>query len=484
MSELDVKKIEEAAFAAIDDIFSENKGSDDLILNLKSKILALDWEYSDKDIKELLEIFQNLKSRYTDKINSVIILMMSNVAKFLLLAKEKSPADTLSVLAYIVDFFVKYNSSEIDESEKKKYIQEIKRKYARLKEAISKVTQAQKDDLSEKNKEEVVVIDSKVETEEVKEKIPEVSNVSVDKQVTPEDLTKVITPIVKKVVSQVEYNLSTIIEENFKYITEKLRKFEDAIDKLEQKLDSLSELNISKNESTFAKEFISDKTLDAKPSPKTREFDFLQEDSEISFAPEIEEEKAEIEEVSEKEELVKDESKDVFDLDKEPESAIEEDGFDIEEKVLEAPKDIYPYVRLFELKDKIIALDDELILNMYKVSPSKAKKLYSKESFNLKELGGLFSKLSKKMRGSLSDKKDKELKKLEVQVYKYPDELVDKFKYAILVEGDPYKVLFVKDIYKNMLFLPEDKQDNDEDNVFDYKYKIDKIGYAYSFNLL
>ena len=56
--ELDLKKIEEEAFLAIDEIFSEEpietkEEANKDILALEEAILALDWEISDKELKKI-----------------------------------------------------------------------------------------------------------------------------------------------------------------------------------------------------------------------------------------------------------------------------------------------------------------------------------------------------------------------------------------------------------------------------------------------
>lgn len=162
MDNLDVKRIQQEAFSTIDNLFSDGESKDENIIKLKEKILTLDWEFNPNDIQEIINILNTLKNKYTDKVNSVLISMMINISKFLLVAKEKSPSDTLNVLAYIIDFFARLNEGqEISVEEKKKYIAEIKSKYIKIKDAFTKLQpdshEKQKaPEVEDKNKEQVV----------------------------------------------------------------------------------------------------------------------------------------------------------------------------------------------------------------------------------------------------------------------------------------------------------------------------------------
>ena len=97
--ELDLKKIEEAAFSAIDELFSETPSeTDPRILRLEESILSLDWEFSDKDLSNLRKIIEELKDVYEDKFNNILLAMMGSITKFLTISKELAPPDTLNIL--------------------------------------------------------------------------------------------------------------------------------------------------------------------------------------------------------------------------------------------------------------------------------------------------------------------------------------------------------------------------------------------------
>ncbi|WP_456325783.1 hypothetical protein [Desulfonauticus submarinus] len=501
MDNLDVKRIQEDAFSAIDNLFSDGKESkDEDFIKLKEKILTLDWEFNPDDIKEIINILNTLKNKYTDKVNSVLISMMINISKFLLVAKEKSPSDTLNVLAYIIDFFARLNEEEITVKEKKKYIAEIKSKYIKIKNAFTKLQpdsdEKQKaPEVEDQNKEKIVskqesIIKSETESLSQEKQIEKQEVFVIEDEKKQENIREALDDVAKesikvenidfildKLMSKIEYNLSTIIEENFKYVTEKLRKFEERLE------DIAGELQIIK------KDFKDTSSLEKQDYQEDKVDIFLDEKGVKKESKVIEDGDTKlILDGKDDFEIELKEDMDVVDLDNQEKQKEEnkEEIFSFEEVFEDTEtkennffqeNEILPYVKIFKIKNKLLAIDDSSIGGIFKLSPLKANSLYKKERFKLKEIKTLFSSLAKHVRGSFSNLKEKELKNLEVEVYKYPEKFVDKFKYMILIDYEKPLVLFVRDIVGNNIFLPKNKiSAKDVDSLFNYKVAIAEIG--------
>lgn len=281
--------------------------------------------------------------------------------------------------------------------------------------------------------------------------------------------------------SKIEYNLSTIIEENFKYVTEKLRKFEERLEDIAGELQIIKK-DFKDTSSLEKQDYQEDKVdifLDEKGVKK--ESKVIEDgdtklilDGKDDFEIELEEDMEVVEldtKEEQKEENKKQEEKEIFSFEEVFEDTeTKEDNFFQEDEII-------PYVKVFKIKNKLLAIDDSSIGGIFKVSPSKAKSLYKKERFKLKEIKTLFSGLAKHVRGSFSNLKEKELKNLEVEVYKYPEQFVDKFKYMILIDYEKPLVLFVRDIVGNKIFLPKNRiPAKNVDSLFNYKVTIAGIG--------
>jgi hypothetical protein len=137
-----IKKLEEEAFNTIDDIFSDDEDEDDGFLydgvennnndsnnnnieRLEEKLLSLDWEFSSKDMAEVCNIITALQQQYDDNISKILLTMMANISKFIMNTKERAPANSLSLLAQVLDTFKKVSDDQLDDNQKKEKLKRI-----------------------------------------------------------------------------------------------------------------------------------------------------------------------------------------------------------------------------------------------------------------------------------------------------------------------------------------------------------------------
>lgn len=119
------------------------------------------------------------------------------------------------------------------------------------------------------------------------------------------------------------------------------------------------------------------------------------------------------------------------------------------------------YVHCCMLDDEIIAFPEDAINNIYRLPFKLAQGIYDNQTISLKELSsGLFTSLSKNMKGTLSGKSNKELKKMTAQVKLLKEDTVD---YA-------YGILCYCDNSENLIVIPvSDTLDNTIEEIIETK---------------
>jgi len=538
-NDLDLEKIQKEAFVAIDNLFNIEKDSDlkdeDIFL-LKEKILSLDWEYNEKDIKEILLILENLKQKYTDKLHQILISMMFSIGKFLLVAKESVPAETLNTFAYIVDFFAHLNDSTFTKEQKHKHLEKIKKKYKDFKNAVIKSQELQSKQRDEdKPLDEAQTKNIDIATEQEKGTL-ERENVSLEGQVTEvkPDLEEQSIPEVVPLDSEKKEEINKgevaskkpveeLTDEEEKEIvldleSSKEEQRDELIEERDQNLDEgkqeddlpqkevailtgANDLGVAKVElqelkATLVKleNSLEQKVIGVFEKRLSRcEQILLELDDKLQKLLAVREsaqprnvKSVPKKEVFEFEEEVAGEFKRVSDF--------EDVGLDFEfeeeftnkdqkktvpikgdnEKL--AGKDSYsfPYVQVFELDNTLVGFDTNLISNVYKISPKKGRDLYAQEVVKLKALQSFFTSLTKGMKGELSRRSAKELKNLEVDVFHYPVEVKADFRHAVLIFlNRPIIFLVGKKI--EGLFLPV-KYSQEKGSIFKTKLIIPELG--------
>lgn len=416
--QLDLKKIEEEAFSVIDELFSETPSeTDPRILRLEESILSLDWEFSDKDLSNLRKTIEELKNVYEDKFNNILLAMMGSITKFLTISKELAPPDTLNVLGKIAKTFKEINTTTLPEREKRQKVKEVYTLFIQLRDKIPRMKKAVKS-----------------ETREIKPEVQPETAVAAAATPVPEELTNRIetgfsmlerliqslndtlenkaeqtTSQIQHLNAQISDFLKQIEEINARFVV--METFKSEFDLLKKKITELENIFIQQKEAALERK--------VEPEP-------IEERPQIKEAPLESELKTEVPEKAETKELPVSET--------------------------------WPYVLVFTLEEKLIALPLDNIANIYPVSPKKAKSLIQKKSILLKEFKSFWRKLSKNMKGELKNLKENDLKNLEVPVLKLSWEQTEDTVYntAVLLQyNGKYGILFLNKLVSQKPYLSE-----------------------------
>ena len=143
----------------------------------------------------------------------------------------------------------------------------------------------------------------------------------------------------------------------------------------------------------------------------------------------------------------------------------------------------FPYIQVFLVGSHYFALPLDRIANVYSLSPKKIKKLLDKEKIYLKELKGFLGKLSKNMKGSLRQVKEKNLEKIEAFVFHLPLAEKKEIEYneAVLIDCEKrYGVIFVSE-FLDKVFLPE-KGEKIQKGEIEARVFIPELGKIYLIN--
>ncbi|MBT8763748.1 hypothetical protein KFV02_07360 [Desulfohalobiaceae bacterium Ax17] len=420
-NKINLQNLEEAAFNAIDEIFSEEEKKDDNVVRLEEKILALDWEFSENDFFELREILNSLKQTYTDDINRTLLTMMDNIAKFVMTAKEKSPSNSLVVLAQIAKGFKEINFNNLNATQKKEKLGKIYKFFTQFKnDIIAKAKEENKASIQGKAYKKEIT-ENKLENKKELFDYSQETALAFDKNIFKDYMKKLEKNIndINKKISDLEFN----------------REIFSRLENLEEKIDTiLSFIHKLNNNNSFA----TDIKTNIEEEYDENDIDKIDYEAQITTDDEDDNRIGE--------ELIKD---------------TENDGSEFKED------DIIPYVYVFHLDDKLVAFPYEAVLNIYSISNEKAKKLLSLEQFKLKNLKGFMKKLKKNMRGSLRRKKEKELK--ELVVFSKNISLATEnthYSNALLVEcGDKYNIFFVGKELSSKAYLPISIEQKDENDI-------------------
>ncbi len=433
--QLDLKKIEEEAFSVIDELFSEAPSeTDPRILRLEESILSLDWEFSDKDLSNLRKTIEELKNVYEDKFNNILLAMMGSITKFLTISKELAPPDTLNVLGKIAKTFKEINTTTLPEREKRQKVKEVYTLFIQLRDKIPRMKKAVKSETREIKPKGPVEEHPLTETPRIQPQPPQATAPLPPSVTVPEELTNRIetgfsmlerliqslndtlenkaeqtTSQIQHLNAQISNFLKQIEEINARFVV--METFKSEFDLLKKKITELENIFIQQKEAALERK--------VEPEP-------IEERPQIKEAPLESELKTEVPEKAETKELPVSET--------------------------------WPYVLVFTLEEKLIALPLDNIANIYPVSPKKAKSLIQKKSILLKEFKSFWRKLSKNMKGELKNLKENDLKNLEVPVLKLSWKQTEDTVYntAVLLQyNGKYGILFLNKMIFKKPYLSE-----------------------------
>jgi hypothetical protein len=149
---IDVDKLKNDAFEAIDALFSEGDEdtsfgeqsleetgqAPDEFARLAEYTLALDWEYSEKELNRLSRHLDKITLKNPANYNQSLVKMIKSIINYLQKAKDKAFPQTLNVMASIIDALKDVNTKDFDEAGIKLQLNSTYDKFVSLKEEISK----------------------------------------------------------------------------------------------------------------------------------------------------------------------------------------------------------------------------------------------------------------------------------------------------------------------------------------------------------
>ncbi|MBT8763741.1 hypothetical protein KFV02_07325 [Desulfohalobiaceae bacterium Ax17] len=163
-------------------------------------------------------------------------------------------------------------------------------------------------------------------------------------------------------------------------------------------------------------------------------------------------------------------------------------GKNTESELVEGADEISGEFYVCKVGDNKFALPKESVLNIYKISPKKAKKLAQKSIIRFSQLGSLFSSITKGLKKELIEKNKKELSKLFLHVLDPLFATTDSnhtYNKAVLLklpDKDKLGVIFVDSVYSDKPIRGE-IIGNSVDTL-DGEYQLFDIGKAWEKNRL
>jgi len=162
---INVDKLKSDAFDAIDELFSEDDEntssqaeqalvknqplSDDFSM-LKEYSLALDWEFSDRDLGRLGIHLDRISRKNPDHYTRTLVQLVKTIINYLQKAREKSFPQTLSVMTSVIEAIKDINTKNFNKDEIKFEFNSARKEVVRLKEDISKYNKKLKQHSAEK----------------------------------------------------------------------------------------------------------------------------------------------------------------------------------------------------------------------------------------------------------------------------------------------------------------------------------------------
>ncbi|MFO7752986.1 MAG: hypothetical protein R6V41_07695 [Desulfobacteraceae bacterium] len=494
---IDVDKLKNDAFMAIDALFGDEDDSGDSSSATDSEqagdfdpleeyMLALDWEYSDKDITAFTNHLDTIAAKYSDRYSQALIKLIKSITNYLYKAKDKAFPETLNVMAHLVKSLVKVNTANLDKIAAKAEVSAAYRKVSSLQKKIQdynnefgfrrtgefaqeqsqtdikEAEPQQADEDIEHSKEEDIEIISSPQPIEAEEKEDEEEYQDADEYTDeledfasdlsePDDSDFALEPVtdaepaMEKELEEDRYE-ETGIREN--HIIARLEDCEKRIAFLEQQNSRLRRIiseDYHHKDNTFEPQGSSFEEPAPAESESALDFGTPGTDVEPLTAEDIQYEDKIDWETSNDEDFTGDlgeETPDEIPLFTEEESfpssmgeADEPEAFDEIEK-----EDYVEYVRFFKINGQTVAIPNSYINNVYKLPAGVAKHIHEKKSLTLGDLASFSQKLSKNMKGGLQEMSSKELKNLEAEIQILTGEDT-KYNYGVLCSCEDTRII-------------------------------------------
>jgi len=111
-----------------------------ILRDLKSSVLAIDWEITDEGLNDFIQRVEELKAPLTkDKINSTFLKMLSSLGKYLLKHKSMAHPDTINRIMTVYTAVEKtVNNDALSAKEKEQLLMDEVKQFKRFKSRITK----------------------------------------------------------------------------------------------------------------------------------------------------------------------------------------------------------------------------------------------------------------------------------------------------------------------------------------------------------
>lgn len=519
---IDVDKMKTDAFDAIDALFGEEgdedssfeeqapeeiKPSPDEFSMLEEFSLALDWEYSDKEINRFIEYLNNIARKNPDKYNQALVKMLMSIISYLQKARNKAFPQTLNVMVSVINILRRINEPGFDKTQIKSEVSSAYQKVVILKQKISEYNEGLKKHISQTEKisaPDESFFESAIEPEPEPEEVIETiySYELIDNDETEQEAAS--SEIFSEAVTSEDFSQSFIIEDDIAESSEPVFDFSTPEASTDQDSGVLARLGQLENKVAFLEKqnkelkrlVIERQSLSGDVDDQT--FESGMEDSIDSgfdvnafsadddmFAP-IEASEPMVVEIDDitYDHMQEDESSDaLYATEYVPEYAAEEEyeenltlpSDDMDSVELDRKEDFIEYVKFFMVGQQVVALPNDYINNIYKLPSNIGNNIHSMKTIVLDELSSVFQKLSKNMKGSLQGMPNNELKEINATIKILGSE-TSKYSYAVLCScDDTYVIVPVTDKHKTKLKLATGMRKTDNEFA-EYSVEIDGMG--------
>lgn len=136
---------------------------------LEGYAMALEWEFTDKDVKKFNYHLNRVAALYADNHNQILVKLLRAIVNYISGAQEKAVPETMSILSNILKTLKMVNSGDKDKSFIKVKIQEAYQEVLNLKKHISSYNKK----FNKEKEEEVISKEPTVSIQPPQESIPQ-----------------------------------------------------------------------------------------------------------------------------------------------------------------------------------------------------------------------------------------------------------------------------------------------------------------------
>ncbi len=432
---VNVDKLKNDAFSAIDALFTDEDSSSGSaadqkdegspLARLEEYILALDWECTSRDIREAIQIVDELLSSTEDKNILTLLKILKNILVYLSRAGSNAHPETLGIAGEVVSGLTRISSKNDPRAEAKE-TRQLYERFKVLKQKISEYNQKMRKGAAPSGAK------AAAETEAPQPESPE--RAASGQAAAPISESAPPSDVQEKLGAEVREDIK-LIKKEIEHLGKRQSRLEDLVQRM------FSEAESPARDSSFAPD--AEKGLLYETASEDT-FDFVSGDIDLGSGGESSED-----DISATEETV------------------QEEGDRNLENVA--------YVQIFKIGPDLVALPSEHINNVFKLTGKTRKKINSETAIPLKDFSGLFKKLSGNMKGALRGISEKELKKITAEVRSIGAG-IENPKNVILCTCDHGQILLpVTAPHSGNLFLVTEMQ-HEPNNYSQYSVQIESLG--------